>query len=149
MNRYVVVCLLTVAACDEKAPPEPASPEPTTAVEPSEPAKAAEPAAAEKEDEPHPSIANLTDEQWCEVAHADTVKLVEGIKASMKRTGQEDPSYAPPEKGPYVELCRKLPLEMQKCLVMAHAMQNKDACQAAHDAMSPDARAAYTELMGK
>ena len=89
-------------------------------------------------------------ESWCADAHADTVKLVEAMKETMKRTGKEDDmQYTVPERSEYIELCQKLPLEMQKCLVMSYSVKNKDACQKAQDSLSGDAKAAYSELMGK
>lgn len=90
--------------------------------------------------------------QWCESAYADTVKLVQAMKETMKRTakeGDEPAEYEVPAKDEYMALCGKLPLEMQHCLVLEHAVENKESCQAEQEALSQDARAAYTELMGK
>ena len=142
----VSILLVSIGACDK--PPADQEPEP-----PIDPQKTAEPAIeappTPPAENPESALANLPDDQFCTVAHSDTVKLVEGIKASMKKTGQEDPSYAAPEQATYVGLCHKLPLTMQKCLVIAYSMQHKSECQATLEGLNPEARATYNELMGK
>lgn len=97
-----------------------------------------------------PQLADIGEGEWCEAAHADTVKLVTAMKQTMERNKQKaDEEYSVPEKAEYVALCNKLPEPMQKCLVLAHAMQNKDECQQVQSNLEGDAKAAYSELMGK
>ena len=48
-----------------------------------------------------------------------------------------------------VMIALKLPLEMQRCLVLAYSMQHKDACQKTQDELGPEDRKVYDDLMGK
>jgi hypothetical protein len=141
--------LLGLTACESK-PEEPAV-EP--AIEPT-PAPAVPQPAAEPVDEPGgdaAEFASMKDADWCPAAHADTMKIVSAMEAAMKKAGVDagPDDYEPPPEPRYVELCGKLPLEMQKCLVVGWAARNRDDCQTSLDGLDADAKSAYAELMGK
>lgn len=135
MASLVVVVAASVACDDSKPAPE--APKETASSPSADPVP---PAAA---------VDGVEDGEWCSLAHEETVKLVEGIRASMKANGQDEADYAPPARDAYVERCRRLPLAMRKCLVISYSTQNQEACLEAERALSPDERETYQALMGK
>lgn len=148
--RVALIATLGLLGCDKPAPV-------TDVADPPPAAPAAAPqTAAQEAPNPHggdtPDYAAFADDAWCPAAHADTVKIVEAMKATMKHAGRDmggDDAYAPPELARYVELCQKLPVPMQKCLVVGYAARNRDACESALTGLDDAQRAAYGELMGK
>lgn len=142
-----VLVLVAAISCD-KAPPahDEAAPTSTTAA----PAPPQETPEAEPVDGA-PDFAAFQDADWCPRAYEDTVKIVEGMRKTMKLAGKEagDDEFAPPEQPRYLELCGALPIAMRQCLVVGFAARNRDDCQVALDGLDDDARATYNELMGK
>lgn len=132
---FVLFAAVSVAGCDKSLPTH----DPSQAEQPTEPAVEATSGAASGAGEA------------CETAYGDTVQIVKSLHESMARSGREvdESEYAPPDRARYLEVCATLPAETQRCLVMAHAIANSEACQAEIDALEPAHRTAYNELMGK
>lgn len=144
----LLIACVVLGACDKepaKEPPEAATT--NSAAPPAEPEAPTEPAKVPA----GAGFADFGDADWCPRAHDDTVKIVEGMKQTMKLAGKDAGAddYAPPARAEYLELCGKLPLEMQRCLVVGYAMKNRDGCQTALDGLDDAAKATYSELMGK
>ena len=157
-NLTILFAGLLLAACDPPAPDGEAEErhhQPTISAEPGSQPPTPEPAAAPAESAPtpaEPDYSKMADDAWCPQAHSDTVKIVEAMRMTMKRAGNDkadSSDYEPPAKDRYLELCGKLPLDMQKCLVVGYAARNRDACQSTMEGLKADEKDAYTQLMGK
>lgn len=144
VRNVIIAAAATVVLGCEKAPPVTPPGQTNAAPAPAvQTAAQAQPAAAPGEARP--------DSEWCPAAYSDTAKIVEAMKATMKHAGRDagEDAYQAPEEARYLELCAKLPLEMQKCLVIGYAARNRDACEGVLAGLDEAQRAAYAELMGK
>jgi hypothetical protein len=144
MRTTVTILLaaaMTLVACDDEKPAK--TDEPAPQPKPAEPVEPGETGGGAGGD-----YAEFTDDQWCVAAHEETVKLVEGIKTSMKENGQEN-EYEVAPREEYVALCRELPLEMQKCVVIGYAQRHEKECRAREEALEGEDRKNYQQLMGK
>ncbi len=154
MKTIIPACIAVVlvgTACDSKKPtPEM---EPGTAAQPSisAPKDGVEPAAKPADDDEvlPEGVASLGDEEWCKAAHIETVKLVEGIRESLKANSHDESEYELPDEATYLAECGKLPVAMRKCLVISYSTANQQRCLDAEGALDADARAAYGKITGK
>ncbi len=78
----------------------------------------------------------------CETAYARLSALV----ASMAR---EDPTSVRelPAQDRFLATCARLPAEMQRCLVVEHAIDHEAECAREHQALEPELRASLDALM--
>ena len=79
----------------------------------------------------------------CEQGYRSIQTMMERLRAQMP----DAPTQQLPPEADFVNVCRELPPEAQRCLTVTYALQHREECEAAERAIDPELRARVEGVM--
>lgn len=72
---------------------------------------------------------------------------LQAMTEQLRRTMPEQPSNPLPPRDAFLEVCRDMPQEVQRCLVISYAVDHQEECETQSTNLDPALRARIDALM--